>query len=61
MDFLSIATVMLTLAGLSLGKDIPLLKKDRMEDHPGGVGGHHGFVPAVHRYCGVRTWVLALS
>ena len=25
-DFLSIATVMLTLAGLSLGKDIPLLK-----------------------------------
>ena len=26
-DFLSIATVMLTLAGLSLGKDIPLLKK----------------------------------
>ncbi|GAA4377145.1 DUF3100 domain-containing protein [Paeniglutamicibacter cryotolerans] len=26
-DFLSIATVMLTLAGLSLGKDIPLLRK----------------------------------
>jgi hypothetical protein len=37
MNFLSIATAMLTLAGLSLGKDVSLLKKTGWKTIPEGL------------------------
>lgn len=48
-DFLSIATVMLTLAGLSLGKDIPLLK------NIGWKIIRWGWWPSRHRSCWPRS------
>lgn len=47
-DFLSIATIMLTLAGLSLGKDVPLLRRIGWKIVPVGLVAITALFPAVH-------------
>ena len=43
------------------GQGHPAAEDHRLEDHPGGPGGHHRVLPALHRDRGIRPGALALA